>query len=304
MTTELAPWSNNTPDTTDTTSTGSLAKQSQELMAWAEGARAAYTVAELLAATAFVPEAFRGKPGDAMAAILRGMELGFDPTTSLSAFHVIKGKVAMPAQTMLAVTQAAGHTVQITESTTTRCKGYATRKGSTDKTECTWTMDQATQAGLPSTNPTWKKYPAQMLVARVTTDLCKRVAAAELMGLVSVEEAQDGLEDNTNEPVAEGTAPAGTRKMSLPRKRRTTKKAEPTPEPADETTTVDEPQGATAEQVKKIDNLIKAKHIAPDAALTRARQLVGREVPTLKHFTTTEADAVITALEEAPDAQA
>lgn len=302
MTTELAPWE--TPTTPQAPEVGKLAKQSAELVAWAEGADSAFKVGKMLCQTDFAPDSYRGKPEATAAAILRGAEMGFDPLTSLSAFHVINKRVCLAAQTMLAVTQAAGHNVHIVESTTTRCVGVARRAGSDEQTKATWTIEQARDAGLVKQGSNWTKYPAQMLVARVTTDLCKRVAAAELMGLASIEEAQDGLADNTDAPATEDAAPAGTRKMSLPRKRRATKKAEPTPEPAGEPTTVDEAaQGATAEQIKKIDGLIKSKHIAPDAALTRARELVGREVPTLKHFTTDEAAQVIAALEEAPDAQ-
>jgi hypothetical protein len=49
------------------------------LMQWAEAASATHRMAQMLVRTSFVPEAFHGKPDEAAAAILAGLEVGLEP---------------------------------------------------------------------------------------------------------------------------------------------------------------------------------------------------------------------------------
>jgi hypothetical protein len=76
------------------------------LVEWAKAATAAHQLATALAQTAFVPQQYRGKAGEATAAILAGAELGFDPLASLRAFDNIQGTVAPKAITLRAVAQS------------------------------------------------------------------------------------------------------------------------------------------------------------------------------------------------------
>lgn len=286
---------------------GKMAKQSAELVAWAEGAFAAHSVAKMLCGTDFAPTAFKGNPDAAAAAILRGAELGFDPLVSLGAFHVINGRVTLAAQTMLAVTQAAGHVVEITESTQARCKGRARRAGATEFTSCTWTIDQAKNAGLVKNGGNWTKYPAQMLVARVTSELCKRVAADTLMGLMSSEEAQDiapaataAPPQVTPEPVTAEPEPAqdGMTEMSWT----PPKQVEAAPEPV---ATEPEPEpakkaaGVTQAQMRKLQAAFTSSGTSREERLTQVGQIIGREITTASDLTRDEASQVIEALEAA-----
>ena len=70
---------------------------------WAESASAAFQIAERLVQTSFVPAAFRGKPVEAAAAILAGVEVGLQPMAALRSFDVISGQAAARAITLRAV---------------------------------------------------------------------------------------------------------------------------------------------------------------------------------------------------------
>ena len=59
------------------------------LIDWARSADAAYSLADRLCATSFVPQQFKGKPVEAAAAMLAGSEVGLSPMASLRAFDVI-----------------------------------------------------------------------------------------------------------------------------------------------------------------------------------------------------------------------
>ena len=78
---------------------------STALMAWAQEADLAYQMAQKLAATSFVPQSLRGKPGDITAAILAGSELGLKPMATLKSIDVIQGTPALRAHAMRAVVQ-------------------------------------------------------------------------------------------------------------------------------------------------------------------------------------------------------
>ena len=96
---------------------------------WAHAADAAYAVAQRLVQSSFVPVAFRGKPIEATAAILAWSEVGLAPMAALRAFDVIQGQAAPRALTLRAIAQSYGHDVEVIESTSTRCRVRARRRG-------------------------------------------------------------------------------------------------------------------------------------------------------------------------------
>jgi hypothetical protein len=57
-----------------------------------------------------------------------------------------------------------------------------------------WTIDRAQKLGLTGKD-NWKKQPESMLIARATSEVCRRIAADALLGLpYSVEEIADTVE--------------------------------------------------------------------------------------------------------------
>ena len=110
---------------------------------WAESASAAFQIAERLVQTSFVPAAFRGKPVEAAAAILAGVEVGLQPMAALRSFDVISGQAAARAITLRAIVQSHGHEIEVIESTATRCVMRGRRRGASDWQKVTWTIDRA-----------------------------------------------------------------------------------------------------------------------------------------------------------------
>jgi len=154
----------------------------RRLAEWADAATAAYGVADKLVKTSFVPEVFRGKPYEATAAILAGLEVGLSPMSSLRAFDVIGGMAAPKAITLRAVAQAAGHRITLIESTDEKCVIEAQRAGEKETQRVEWTIERATKLGLANKDQ-WKKQPKAMLVARATAEAARLVASDALLGL-------------------------------------------------------------------------------------------------------------------------
>jgi hypothetical protein len=152
----------------------------------------AWTLSSRIAATDFVPTAFRGKPEAVLCAILTGNELGIDAMQSLAKIHVIEGKPAISAELMRALVLRAGHEMWVEEATATKCTVAGKRRGSEQTSRVTWTLDDAKRAGLEG-RPNWRKYPKQMLLARASSELARTMFADVLAGVsYSVEELTDG----------------------------------------------------------------------------------------------------------------
>jgi len=148
--------------------------------------------AKVLAVSELLPDGLRNKPANVFMALMQGLDLGLRPMQALNLIDVIKGKPAMSAQGMRAQIHAAGHRVRITEWTEERCVILGHRKDWPDDewVEASFTIEQAKQAGLTG-GDNWKKYPADMLLARATTRLAKAYFSDVTNGLSSVEELLD-----------------------------------------------------------------------------------------------------------------
>lgn len=191
--------------------------RTNDLVAWAEEARAAYSIAESLSKTSFVPAPFKGKPGEITAAILTGNEMGLSPMAALRAFDLIQGTPAIRANAMRGVVQSHGHEVWIETATPSKVVARGQRAGSDKVHQSVWTIERAQQLGLTSKD-NWRKQPMAMLIARATSEVCRLTASDVLYGVPhSSEELADG---------AEADAAPATRKV----RRRT---AAPPPTPAE-----------------------------------------------------------------------
>jgi hypothetical protein len=69
----------------------------------------AIMLAEKLATSAFVPKEFRGKPGDVLASIMFGAELGVGPLQAMQNIAVINGKPSIWGDLALALVQSHSH---------------------------------------------------------------------------------------------------------------------------------------------------------------------------------------------------
>lgn len=212
--------------------------QPTSLVSWADGATAAYRVAEQLVETSFVPQGFRGRPYEATAAILSGQEIGLSPMAALRSFDVIQGIAAPRAITLRAIVQSRGHRMWVAEANSTRAIVRGVRAGETQVQESKWDMDRAKALGLTGKD-NWRKQPQAMLVARATAECARLIAADAIHGIPYVAEELDDQGEVEPEPT----------QTVKPAAKRTARRApvEPkTPEPADEPD-FDEPEQPTLE---------------------------------------------------------
>jgi hypothetical protein len=184
---------------------------------WVSQAVQIQELANAIAGTEFVPKPLRGKPAAVTAAILTGRELGIGPMTALSHLNVIDGRPSMSSQLMRALVLAAGHSFRVVESTTTKCTVAGKRRGESEWSSVTWTMDDARQANLAG-KVNWKTYPRAQLIARATGELCRNVFADVLGGMAYTSEEMADTPDSAA-PDAPAAAPssAGTTRVSRKR---------------------------------------------------------------------------------------
>ena len=211
-------------------------------------------VAEFLAGSDIVPDAFRKRPANVWLALDMGAHMGLKPFQTFRAVHVIKGTPTFSAEAMRGMAMAAGHTVTVT-STPTEATVSIKRADGLGEGTTTFTLDQAKQAGYLGKGGNWASDPESMLVARATSRCAKRVIPDLLMGLTMTEEMDDvvAVEGSpvealqaTTEAVAAIEAPEPAKKASKPAE---TPQAAAEPEDAeivpDEPEQADEPTQAT-----------------------------------------------------------
>jgi hypothetical protein len=157
------------------------------------------------------------KTEEAVALMLVAQAEGRHPGTVAAEYHIIQGRPALKADAILARFQSAGGKVEWSEYTDECVSGtFSHPAGGSLKVD--WDMNRAKAAGL-GTKDNWKKYPRQMLRARVISDGVRGVYPAVLQGFYTPEEVQDFA------PSTSAPAPAPA---IVPAKK--AKKVEPEPE--------------------------------------------------------------------------
>ena len=153
-----------------------------------------FALAERVAKSSLMPQAYRGKPVDTAIAMLYGIEMGLSPMTALQRITVINGKPTLDAQGMVALVRQAGHSIS-GDITETEAKVTGKRGDTGDTMTSTFTMRDAELAGL-ARSQTYQKFPKDMLWARAVSQLCRRLFADVLMAAsYGPEEMQAVVED-------------------------------------------------------------------------------------------------------------
>lgn len=130
-------------------------------------------------ARSMLPQSIR-TPGEALAVIMAGQELGLPPMTALREVVLIKGKVTLSAQLMLAMMKRGGvrHTWEHTDA-----KGatLTLQRGEDAPFTSSFTIEDAQRAGIAS--HMYKKWPAAMLRARCISAAARAYCPDLLMGV-------------------------------------------------------------------------------------------------------------------------
>lgn len=200
----------------------------------------ALELAKQIAGTDFVPAGLRNNVAATLAVILTGSEVGLPPMASLAQVFVVNGRPGMYGTGMRALILSRGHHIRFAELTTTRCTIIGRRRGETNETSITWTLDDAVRAGLAG-KPIWKQYPQDMLSGRATGRLARAIFADVILGIpYTVEELQDGFIEDGVAKVTSPQEPASTPEAGQDQPRRTARRTRretavpPTPEPPED----------------------------------------------------------------------
>ena len=143
--------------------------------------------ADAVCGTSYVPAAFRGKPEDAAAAILMGMELGLEPMQSLQNIFVIGGRPAMFARTAVALLNGHGIVVQTVSSSDESVTVSATDPRTGQVEVSTWDLGRASNAGYTA-NKKYQTDPQAMLYAKAAMEVCRKIAPDVLLGIAYARE--------------------------------------------------------------------------------------------------------------------
>lgn len=164
-----------------------------------------YSDMERMAATIAQSGLFGVKsPVQALALMLIAQAEGLHPATAARDYHVIQGRPALKADTMLARFQSSGGKVDWNEYTDTAVAGtFSHPSGGKIKVE--WTMEMARKANLTGKD-VWKQYPRAMLRARVISEGIRTVFPGVLAGMYTPEEVLD-MQDVKGEAETSGPNP-------------------------------------------------------------------------------------------------
>jgi len=160
---------------------------------------------KVMSESSFVPQGYRNKPGDILAAVTMGAELGLGPMQSLLGIAVINGKPSVYGDTLLSL--VLGHpdcedvieTIENegTEEATARCE---VRRRGRQPAVRTFSVDDAKRARLWGRKGPWTDYPSVMLKHRARGFALRDTFADALAGLITTEEARDHKAVPSREP--------------------------------------------------------------------------------------------------------
>jgi len=127
-------------------------------------------------------------PEEALALCLIAQSEGRHPASAAQDYHIINGRPAKKAESMLRDFIASGGSVEWHGLDDTKADAtFSHPSGGTVR--ISWDMARASKAGI--NNPMWKKYPRQMLRSRVVSEGVRTVCPGATSGMLVVEEAQD-----------------------------------------------------------------------------------------------------------------
>jgi hypothetical protein len=139
---------------------------------------------------------FGKTPQELLPLMLIAQAEGKHPAIAAQEYDIISGKPAINSKSALARFQTAGGKIQwITRSDTEASAEFSHPQGG--KLVVTWTMERANKTGVTNKD-VWKKYPTQMLSARVVGEGVRAVFPACLSGMYLAEEVEENTKDTTD----------------------------------------------------------------------------------------------------------
>lgn len=157
-----------------------------------------FRYARFLAMSELVPKALRGKPYDVLLVLLKAHDIGLRPIQAVGSVHVVDGKAELSAQLMVALVRKSGlcEYWQLIESTAEGCTYETLRKGDPAPVRMTYTIQDATTAGLAGKD-NWRRMPKIMLRRRCQSELAREVYPEIVLGMYDegeLTEMRDGYD--------------------------------------------------------------------------------------------------------------
>jgi hypothetical protein len=192
----------------------------------------AMALADMLASSTFVPTAFRNQPGDVLAAILFGADLGLPPMQALQTIAVVNGKPSVYGDGFLAVLYSSPHFADheeyylvkgervdyvtpqdLTDDQTAAVCSF-TRRGRTKPVMRVFTVGDAKKASLWGKQGPWQQYPGRMLMYRARGFAGRDAFPDTIRGVITAEEAVDIIDVT---PTEAASAPMPQRASAQPK---------------------------------------------------------------------------------------
>ncbi len=158
-----------------------------------------------------------------IAVVQTGRELGVPPSAALRSFHFIGGKPTASAEMLAALIYRdhGNQALKVLETSNTQCTVEYRRRGWESPGRLTFSMEDATRAGLLSgdrRNLNWDKYPRAMLRSRAIAAAAHTAFQDSILGMYTSEElapsrvavTADGelvLDETADDDISAGDAP-------------------------------------------------------------------------------------------------
>lgn len=189
-----------------------------------------YSDLEKMATALGKTKMFGKSPDELLPLMLLAQAEGRHPAFVAQEFDIIQGRPAMNSKSALARFQAAGGRIEWLERTDKKASAKFFHAQGGELT-VTWDWARATAAGLTGKD-NWKKFPTQMLSARVVAEGVRAIFPGCLSGFYLAEEAQDfdapKAEPRRSASSAKSTEPKPAQATEAPRKVAPEPEAQPT----------------------------------------------------------------------------
>lgn len=129
-------------------------------------------------------------PEAAIVMMRYGHQLGIDEFTALQHMYIQNGKPTALASLLhsLILRDHGGDAIQIVEASGETCRLACKRRDGAQRTEISYTIQEAERAGLLDKPGPWKQYPADMLFARCVSRAGRMLYRDSTLGLYTPEE--------------------------------------------------------------------------------------------------------------------
>lgn len=200
-------------------------------------------LAEYMANSDMVPNDYKRKPGNVLIAVAMGAEVGLKPMGALQNIACINGRPSIWGDAALAIVMNHPEFESIVETAEgdAKSEGMATctiirrKKGKEIKVSRSFSIMDATRAGLWSKTGPWKQYPGRMLQMRARGFAMRDAFPDALKGLSLGEEQRDivdvefrDAEAKAEQPSYKWSADPEPKEDAKPERR---EKVEPMPDP-------------------------------------------------------------------------